>query len=306
MLEMLIVMEPTVVVANLASSQNRSRRVNRLLFWLMILISNAYTATQLIAQNEENVSAEKVAPLVNAYAENDYTQKRPLMNAIELGYRYIEADTFLVDEVLMIGYSVLDMQSKGSLETLYFAPLKKLVDEGSDFIKGSDSPLHLVIDIKSEPLLSYRALRILLGKYASMLTKVVDGQVHPGAITVVVSGNCARESIAAENPRYAAIDGRITDIDSDIPTHLIPMISARWGSHFRWLGNSEFTKTEQLRLKAIVDRAHAKNRVIRFWSTPDVDLVWTTLRLSEVDLLGAEQYSKLSEFLVPRKSPFDP
>jgi hypothetical protein len=240
------------------------------------------------------------------YAENDYIQKLPLTNALQFGFRFIEADTFLIDDRLMIGNSILDMQSKGSLEDLYFLPLEKLVNERSELVVGDASPIKLVIDIKTDADQTYRMIRPLLNKYSAMLTKVVDGEPQSGAVTVIISGNCPRERIAAENPRLAAIDGRFSDLESDSPTHLIPIISARWGSHFRWLGKSEITSLERLRLESFVARAHAKRRLIRFWSTPDASLVWTTLRDSGVDLIGTERFHSLVEFLTPRKSPFEP
>ncbi len=61
---------------------------------------------------------------VRPYSENDYMRSRPLMDALTAGFRYIEADTFLVDNRLMIGGSVLDMQSKGTLNRCIFRRLK--------------------------------------------------------------------------------------------------------------------------------------------------------------------------------------
>ena len=200
-------------------------------FWATML--TAVITQQLTAQSEEVVAAEKIDPILSAYAENDYYQKRPLMDALELGFRMIEADTFLADEQLLVGYSVLDLQSKGSLESLYFAPIEKLVRDRSELVVATNKPLWLIIDVKSDADLTYRALRKLLSKYSGMLTKVVDGQVELGAVTVIISGNTARTLIEKENPRYVAIDGRFSDLDSDSPTHLIPMVSVRWGSHFR-------------------------------------------------------------------------
>lgn len=284
---------------------------NHSLCWLIVLVPLSFECRELIAQNDEIVEAERVvvseifAPIPNAYAENDYAQKRPLLDALELGFRHIEADTFLIDDRLLIGNSVLDMQSKGTLEGLYLAPIEELIRKRSDLVASGTTPLRLVVDIKSDAESTYRALRLLLEKYASILTKVVDGQLTSGSISVIVSGNYPRETIMAERLRYVAMDGRISDLDSDAPTHLIPMISARWGSHFRWQGRSEMTKLEDIRLNILVERAHVRKRMIRFWSTPDVDIVWTTLRKANVDLLGAERYALLSSFLVPRKSPFE-
>jgi hypothetical protein len=274
--------------------------LSRMLIGTLIL----FAASVVQGQDEEVIVAEKFIPRVFAYAENDFVHKRPLAGSLELGFRYIEADTFLVDNRLMIGSSVLDMQSKGSLESLYFEPIAKLVQDRSDWIPRDGSPLTLVIDVKSEAESSYRALRVLLNRYKSILTQVVDGELQPNAVTVIVTGNCAREQIAVENPRFVAIDGRLSDLESNSPTHLIPIISARWGSHFRWQGKTSITPSERNRLQSMVERAHSKNRLIRFWSTPDVDLVWTTLQVAGVDLIGAENFEGLVEFVTPRKSPF--
>ena len=47
--------------------------------------------------------------------------------------------------------------------------------------------------------------------------------------TAVISGNCDRDTIAKQSPRYAGIDGRPNDLKSDAPATLIPWVSASWG-----------------------------------------------------------------------------
>jgi hypothetical protein len=272
------------------------------LSWALLLMFSSIAW----GQEEETITAEKFTPRVFTYAENDFVHKRPLIGSLELGFRYIEADAFLVDNRLMIGSSVLDMQSKGSLESLYLEPIAKLVQDRSELILREGSPFTLIIDVKSEADSTYRAIRILLNRYKSILTKVVDGEVQPNAVTVIIAGNVARELIAVENPRFVGIDGRVSDLESNAPPHLIPIISARWGSHFRWQGKTLFTPTERDRLQSMVERAHSKNRLIRFWSTPDVEVVWTALQTAGVDLIGAEDFENLVEFAIPRKSPFEP
>ena len=42
--------------------------------------------------------------------------------------------------------------------------------------------------------------------------------------------------MAAQKVRYAGIDGRLTDLDSNAPADLMPWISDRWDTHFRWNG----------------------------------------------------------------------
>ena len=61
-----------------------------------------------------------------------------------------------------------------------------------------------------------------------MLTTVTDGKVDRKAITVVVSGNRAQETIRKERTRYAGIDGRPSDLENDEPAHVMPWLSANW------------------------------------------------------------------------------
>jgi hypothetical protein len=52
------------------------------------------------------------------------------------------------------------------------------------------------------------------------------------------------------------------------------------------------------RLVAIVARAHAQRRRLRFWNTPDSPVVWRLLLESGVDLIGADDLDGLRSFLV--------
>jgi hypothetical protein len=84
----------------------------------------------------------------------------------------------------------------------------------------------------------------------------------------------------------------------------MPTISLRWSAHFRWRGNSEFTSFERARLITLVARVHAQRRQLRFWSTPESELVWSVLRAAEVDLLGSKNYLELHRFFTVPRSPF--
>ena len=42
--------------------------------------------------------------LLPAYAHNDYRNARPLLDALELGFRGVEVDYFLVDTELRVGH----------------------------------------------------------------------------------------------------------------------------------------------------------------------------------------------------------
>jgi hypothetical protein len=137
----------------------------------------------------------------------------------------------------------------------------------------------------------------LLTRYAEMLTEVQGGNVQPRAVTVVVSGNSDRETIANQPRRFAAIDGRPPDLDSDAPNHLIPWISDRWGSHFKWTGDGPMSDAERQKLREFVAKAGKHKRMVRFWGTPENRTVWQELRDAGVDLINTDKLAELQEFL---------
>ena len=73
---------------------------------------------------------------------------------------------------------------------------------------------------------TYAALHELLSEYADVLTQWDGDTVTQRAVTVVVSGERDRAAMEAQSTRYAALDGRLTDLeDGSAPTSLIPWIS---------------------------------------------------------------------------------
>ncbi len=130
-----------------------------------------------------------------------------------------------------------------------------------------------------------------------MITSVHDGTLEPKAISVAISGDCPREMITAAQDRHAGIDGRLSDLDSDAPAHLMPLISDRWGVHFKWRGRGEISEEEKNKLQQAVDAAHAHGRRIRFWATPETVEAWTVLQAAGADHINTDNLAGLEAFL---------
>jgi glycerophosphoryl diester phosphodiesterase len=79
----------------------------------------------------------------------------------------------------------------------------------------------------------------------------------------------------------------------------MPLISDRWGSHFKWRGEGEFSKEERSKLHDIVKKVHQGGRRIRFWATPDKASMWRELNEAGVDLINADNLPDLRQFLLP-------
>ena len=61
--------------------------------------------------------------------------------------------------------------------------------------------------------------------------------------------------IEAEKDRVASIDGKASDLDSDQPSGLIPVISESWRSFFKWRGRGPIPPAEREKLQSFVKRA---------------------------------------------------
>ncbi len=270
----------------------------------MIARSMAYLALLLLGWPVLALGATQreaaAVPLPRAHAHNDYRHPRPLADALEHGFCSVEADVFLVGGQLLVGHSRFELRPHRTLQALYLDPLRKRVKEHGGRVYPGGPPLTLLIDIKSDGPATYAALAKVLAGYREMLTTVQDGKLRSGAVTVIVSGDRPQEVIAKDEPRYAAIDGRLPDLDDRRPSHLVPLISDRWGSHFGWRGEGPMPEAERARLRAIVDKAHRLGRRVRFWATPDRPAVWKELHAAGVDLINTDDLAGLRRFLLEK------
>jgi len=164
----------------------------------------------------------------------------------------------------------------------------------------------LLVDVKSAAEPTWRRLHEILAQYADMLTTFGPAGRKEGAVLVIVSGNRSLEQIRSQQVRYAGYDGRLTDLDSEVPADVIPLISDHWGRHFTWQGNGAMPAEERAKLAGIVAKAHAKGRRVRFWATPDQPgsgraAVWRELLTAGVDLINTDDLEGLRRFLLEHR-----
>ncbi len=247
---------------------------------------------------QERPAAGAVVPLVHAHAHNDYEHARPLADALGNGFCSVEADVFLVGNRLLVGHSHRELKPDRTLERLYLDPLRRLVKANGGRVYPGGPTVFLLIDVKTDANLTYSALDRLLGRYADILSVTRKGRFEPNAVTAVISGNRARAQIAAQPVRFAGIDGRSDDLNSEVAADLMPWISDRWGKLFRWDGVGPMPANERTKLRTFVDRAHRHGRLVRFWATPERPAVWKELRAAGVDLINTDQLDALRDFLL--------
>jgi hypothetical protein len=222
---------------------------------------------------------------------------RPLLDALDHGFSSIETDIWLVAGELLVGHNEADLEPGLTLQNLYLDPLREIAAE-----HPPAEPITLLIGIKTEGEATYRALSAVLSGYADILAAVRDGVRIPGAVIAVVSGNRPKAAIAADNPRRAFYDGRLTDLESGLSPDVMPLVSDNWTRHFTWTGAGEVPADELERLKSLVTAVHARGCELRFWGTPDRpgperDALWGVLFSAGVDLINTDDLTGFKLFL---------
>jgi len=239
-----------------------------------------------------------VEPVRRAHAHNDYEHKRPLLDALDAGFCSVEADIWLVEGQLLVAHSFLELKKDRTLESLYLDPLRKRAKENGGIIHKGGPPFSLLIDVKSDAKTTFAALNKVLENYADLFTIARNDMVEPGAVTVVISGNCDREAITTQKVRYCGIDGRPKDLTGKASPALIPWISASWSSEFKWNGRGAMPAEQRTKLKSFVEKAHQAGRKVRFWATPETPELWQELLAADVDLINTDKLQELRTFLL--------
>ena len=240
-----------------------------------------------------------------AHAHNDYMHERPLFDALENGFRSIEADVFTQGDSLYVAHDRKDITPGRTLRALYLEPLMEYISEDRKTIYDSASPLILLIDIKDNGLTTYKLLDHILNDFREILCEVSQAVYVQGSVMVVVSGNRPIEHMMTQTQRFAFVDGRMKDLTEDYPQLLMPLISDRWTKYFSWMGKGDMPEKERTQLRLYVQNAHKNSQLIRFWASPDTpgkerEAVWTELLEAGVDLVNTDDLGGLRAFFVAR------
>jgi hypothetical protein len=258
---------------------------------LCLFIAMLLFFTVLEAQN---------STLPNAYAHNDYYHKRPLLDALDNGFTYVEADVYLRDNQLVVAHILPRFKKVKTLEALYLVPLMNYIsgyEKSPQRYGGNPCSLTLMIDIKSKAGRTYEALELLLEKYKSILSDFTSGQITIRNVTVVVTGHKPTELITEQKSRLVFMDEDLKQADKDSSVNIYPIASCKYSSLIKWKGKGFINEEEVQRLKYYVAQAHKNGRKVRLWASPENKKVWGELLKCNVDLINTDKLTALRKFL---------
>jgi len=255
---------------------------------LFVCIVFVFTTMAAVAQT---------AMLPNAFSHNDYRRKRPLQDALNHGFRYVEADIYLRKGKLIVAHILPRLKMNRTLESLYLEPLLEYARANKNLDMNNDCPLTLMIDIKSDADNTYRALLLLLEKYKPILSRYDSNGMIPGSVTIVISGHRPFELISNMDSGYIFMDDNLRHIAAYSCTELYPMASCKYSRLLKWKGKGAMPLADIIRLKFYVARAHKLGRKVRLWASPENKTVWNELLKYDVDLINTNRLTSLRTFL---------
>jgi alkaline phosphatase len=247
----------------------------------------------------QSVSAQQKLTTNSGHSHNDYERPIPLLEAYSAGIGSIEADVFYRDGDLFVAHEREEIKPGETLKKLYIDPLVALFRKNRDQpFKDPKLKLQLVIDIKEDyPNVMATLLRQLNG-----LESVFDPEKTPSAIKIVISGDVPPATKFDDYPGFISFDGRPGLDYTDEQLKRLGMISDDISKYSVWNGKGTPTPPDLEKMKAVVARAHGMGKPFRFWATKSSPNAWKELEQMDVDWVGTDRPTALSEFFNNRST----
>jgi hypothetical protein len=263
-----------------------------------VLPASAIDQTPSSPKNIANIPAE--FPLELGHAHNDYEHKRPLLDALSLGFNYIEVDVYLIDGELFVSHLYpLFKDEQRTLKTLYLEPLNEIIrNNGGQIFRCDKAPLNLMIDVKTDAFETYEAIKSQLYPYRKWITSYNEGTRVQRAVNVFISGNRPVALMACEKRRMASLDGRINDLGKGYSPELMPVVSERFSNVFGL--NLPFIATGEYQwavFKRLTQLARSEGKIFRLWGSPEEESVWEKLLANGSGLINTNDLTGLHDFL---------
>lgn len=242
----------------------------------------------------------KISPLENSFAHNDEQFNYPLLDALKLGFKYIEADIHLIKNEIFVSHrKPFFLNNNNTLTKLYLEPLLHFFQKNDSLIfQNPTTSFNLLLDIKTEANPTYQILKKKLHPFHSMITNWENQNKKEKPIVIHLSGNRPIKSVVLEQNRAVVLDGRIEDLKKKYSAEIMPMISEKYSKVFGCSFFSKIPSPEKLeKFRELTDRTHAQNKLFRLWNIPEREDVWALLLKYGLDIISTDQIQKLSSFL---------
>lgn len=240
----------------------------------------------------------QVIPLPGAFAHNDYEHENPLFDALANGFTAIEADVHLINGELYVTHDFpASIENVCTLKELYLDPLlNHIKNNNGQVYPGYNSPVYLMIDIKTAGKATYAVLRNQLIEYSEILSSLSDINNIPKPVRVFISGNRPIATIKEDPVQLAGVDGRLPDLEKNYSVGFMPIVSESFSRIVDWNGIDTIPEKEFEILKSISDKVHQQGKRFRLWGAPENEYTWRVLSNAGIDFICTDDLQKAKCF----------
>lgn len=231
-------------------------------------------------------------PMLPAYAHNDYANPHPLSDALELGFRGVEADILLRGGELRVGHDASVTRPGRNLEALYLRPLRAIVRECGHVLAPS-LPFLLNIELKERSRAGYDSLIALLQRYADLF-EAPNSRLGVPPVEIILVGWYPPPGDSSPDARYRVWrQERITTLSPSSgsqSTTAVRLVSLDYGKTIGWPGRGPVPERAArwlARLRAA--KGEGPGRLARAYNVPIDPAVYRLLLEAGVDLIGTKR-----------------
>lgn len=240
--------------------------------------------------------SSRIYTTAQAHSHNDYEQTIPFWQAYDQQFGSIEADVHARNGKLYVAHDSASVRTNRTLEALYIQPIvQKVQDNKGKIYAGSDTPLQLLVDLKTPASQTLPLLVKVLAIYPAVFGP-------GGPVRVVVSGNIPAPDQFSKYPDWLYFDGRPEVSYTVAQLKHVGLISQDLTHYTRWNGKGLIVKTEREKIQAVIQQVHSQGKKVRFWATPDNINSWKTLMNLGVDYINTDHLASIGRFLRSRQS----
>ncbi|KAF8528093.1 hypothetical protein BU17DRAFT_39063 [Hysterangium stoloniferum] len=255
------------------------------------------------------------------HSHNDYWRDVPLLTALSFGVASVEADVWLVDNILYVGHEMAALTKDRTFDSLYVQPLLKIIHgmnpvdsftvnqttPNGVFDTASNIPLQLLVDIKTDGVETLPAVLKALQplRSAGYLSTFANGTFTLAPVLVIGTGNSPLEPIKALEPRDFFFDAPLTELT--VPSNttwsptLSPIASTDYNVAIGWSGIGPISDAQKANITKFVNDAKSRGINSRFWDTPGWPIfarnaIWQELINDGAFWLNADDLEAASTF----------
>lgn len=228
--------------------------------------------------------------LLPAYAHNDYRNRRPLVDALKLGYRGVEADVFRVGNELLVGHKRSETRAAYTLSRLYLEPLLSR-QRACGYVLADRTPFFLNIEIKEPDSAAFSLVLTELSNYP---------ELRPSLRVILVGWWPTLGAGGKPWPQYlrhqfVVARGGAQVLPSD--SAWIGLVSIDYGKLVRWRGAGAIPAADSATISRAGELAVRLGVPLRVHHVPEDARVYKWLLKAGVTLLGTTNLERTRSLL---------